>query len=141
MILAIVLWPGQYWRLGLEFGQPMTESIARLSYKARVAGCLIGQGDMSDRQASQGELMRMVVMRILLSILILFVMLFLPAGTFAYWEAWVYLSIFFIAMLAAAIYLLGNMEVDEVCDREIAGENVKQGIAANGLEPLVNLSR
>jgi len=47
-------------------------------------------------------------MRILVSILLLSVMLFLPAGTFAYWEAWVYLSIFFIAMLAAAIYLLWN---------------------------------
>ena len=63
---------------------------------------------MSDSQASQGELIRMVIVRILVAILMLFAIFFLPAGTFAYWEAWVYLAIFFVPMLFFAIYLLKN---------------------------------
>jgi len=58
---------------------------------------LMGQGDnMSNSQSSQSELIRMVFVRFLGAILVLSAVFFLPAGTFAYWEAWVYLAILFI---------------------------------------------
>ena len=48
------------------------------------------------------------MVRILVSVLVLCAILFLPAGTFAYWEAWVYLAILFVSLLFVAIYLLKN---------------------------------
>jgi hypothetical protein len=35
-------------------------------------------------------------------------MFFLPAGSFSYWHAWVYLAIIFVSMLAFLIYFLKN---------------------------------
>jgi len=35
-------------------------------------------------------------------------LLFLPAGTFGYWQGWVYLAVFFISALAITIYLMKN---------------------------------
>ena len=73
------------------------------------AGCSIGQGyDMSNTQISQAELIKMVIVRFLGASLVLSAMIFLPAGTWAYWEAWVYLAILFIPMLFVLIYLLKN---------------------------------
>ena len=93
----------------MGLGQPLTPTARHPAYKAKgVPGCLIGQRDMSESRASQGELIRMVFVRILVTILVLFALFFLPAGTFAYWEAWVYLSILFVPMLFFAIYLLKN---------------------------------
>ena len=63
---------------------------------------------MSNSQSSQSELIRMVFVRFLGAILVLSAVFFLPAGTFAYWEAWVYLAILFIPMLFVLIYLLKN---------------------------------
>jgi len=63
---------------------------------------------MSNSQSSQSELIRMVFVRFLGAILVLSAVFFLPAGTFAYWEAWVYLAILFIPMLFVVIYLLKN---------------------------------
>jgi protein-S-isoprenylcysteine O-methyltransferase Ste14 len=48
----------------------------------------------------------MVYVRLLVSILVLIALFFLPAGTFAYWEAWVYLAILFIPMVFVFVYLL-----------------------------------
>jgi protein-S-isoprenylcysteine O-methyltransferase Ste14 len=50
----------------------------------------------------------MVFVRLLVAIPVLLAMFFLPAGTFAYWEAWVYLAVLFIPMLLVLIYLLKN---------------------------------
>jgi len=61
---------------------------------------------MSSNQLERRELMRMVCIRILLAILVLSGMFFLPAGTFAYCEAWVYLAILFIPMVLVLIYLI-----------------------------------
>jgi protein-S-isoprenylcysteine O-methyltransferase Ste14 len=63
---------------------------------------------MSNSQASQGKLIRMVMVRFLVAILALCAAFFLPAGTMAYWEAWVYLGILFIFMLSVGVYLLKN---------------------------------
>lgn len=40
--------------------------------------------------------------------LALCVMFFLPAGTLAYWQAWVYLAILFIPMFCVLVYLVKN---------------------------------
>lgn len=63
---------------------------------------------MSNTQISQAELIKMVIVRFLVVLLALSAMLFLPAGTWAYWEAWVYLAILFIPMFFVLIYLLKN---------------------------------
>jgi len=63
---------------------------------------------MSDTQISRAELIKLVIMRFLGALLVLSAMFFLPAGTWAYWEAWVYLAILFIPMLFVLIYLLKN---------------------------------
>ena len=63
---------------------------------------------MSNNQLPRGELIKMVSARILVVIPILFAMFFLPAGTFAYWEAWVYLTILLIPMILVLIYLVKN---------------------------------
>ena len=63
---------------------------------------------MISSQTSQGELVRMVLTRYLGAILVLSAMFFLPAGTLAYGEAWVYLAILFITMLFVLIYLFKN---------------------------------
>ncbi len=82
-------------------------------------GCLMGKGDnMSNSQSSQSELIRMVFVRFLGAILVLSVVFFLPAGTFAYWEAWVYLAILFIPMFFVVIYLLKY-------DRELLARRMK----------------
>ena len=61
---------------------------------------------MSEHTLSQSKLSHMVYVRLLVSILVLIALFFLPAGTFAYWEAWVYLAILFIPMVFVFVYLL-----------------------------------
>ena len=63
---------------------------------------------MSNTQISQAELIKLVIVRFLVVLLALSAMLFLPAGTWAYWEAWVYLAILFIPVFFVLIYLLKN---------------------------------
>jgi protein-S-isoprenylcysteine O-methyltransferase Ste14 len=63
---------------------------------------------MSNNQLSRSELMKMVYARLLVVIPVLLAMFFLPAGTFAYWEAWAYLAILLIPMLFVLTYLLKN---------------------------------
>jgi len=53
-------------------------------------------------------LKRKVFGRIALGILALGVLLFLPAGTIAFWEAWLYLAILYIPMFFALIYFIKN---------------------------------
>ena len=63
---------------------------------------------MDNTQSSRGELIRMVFVRILVIIPVLSAMFFLPAGTFAYWEAWVYLAVLLIPLSLVLSYLLKN---------------------------------
>jgi protein-S-isoprenylcysteine O-methyltransferase Ste14 len=68
---------------------------------------MIWQGAaVGSNQPKRGELMERVCLRVLLAILVLSGMFFLPAGTFAYWEAWVYLAVLFIPMVLALVYLI-----------------------------------
>jgi protein-S-isoprenylcysteine O-methyltransferase Ste14 len=59
-------------------------------------------------QLSQTGLIKLVASRLLLGIPALLLILFLPAGTFAFWEAWVYLAILLIPMSLVMLYLLKN---------------------------------
>jgi protein-S-isoprenylcysteine O-methyltransferase Ste14 len=63
---------------------------------------------MKDQRLSQGELVRLVGLRLAMALPVLIALLFLPAGTFAYWPAWVYLLIILVPMSFVLIYLLRN---------------------------------
>lgn len=61
---------------------------------------------MSERQILQNKLKKMAGTRLLIGIVLLSAMFFLPAGTFAYWEAWGYLTVLFIPILLVLKYFL-----------------------------------
>jgi protein-S-isoprenylcysteine O-methyltransferase Ste14 len=63
---------------------------------------------MSTSQLSRGDLRRMIFARLVVVFPVLFAMFFLPAGTFAYWEAWLYIATLVIPMLFVLAYLLKN---------------------------------
>lgn len=65
----------------------------------------VAQGDT---QVSHGELIKMVVIRLAIAIPLMFAITFVPAGTLAYWEGWVYLAILLIPMFFVMAYLLKN---------------------------------
>jgi protein-S-isoprenylcysteine O-methyltransferase Ste14 len=50
----------------------------------------------------------MVCVRFIPGFFVLGGMFFLPAGTFAYWEAWTYIAVLFIPMFFVFIYLIKN---------------------------------
>lgn len=59
-------------------------------------------------QRSRSDLKRTVAARILLAIPALLALFFLSAGTWNYWEAWVYLAVVLIPMSLVLVYLLRN---------------------------------
>ena len=61
---------------------------------------------MSTIHVSRAELARAVFLRWLGFLVVLVAVLFLPAGTFDYWEAWVYLAVLFVPFTCAIVYLL-----------------------------------
>ncbi|MCU0504044.1 MAG: isoprenylcysteine carboxylmethyltransferase family protein [Anaerolineae bacterium] len=58
--------------------------------------------------SAQPGLARTVYTRLLLGVPALWAILFIPAGTLAYWEAWLYLAILLIPMFFVFRYLLKN---------------------------------
>jgi protein-S-isoprenylcysteine O-methyltransferase Ste14 len=64
--------------------------------------------EKSNEQISKGNLIITVSIRLLTGIIVLAAMFFIPAGTFAYWEAWAYMSTLFIPMFFVFIYLIKN---------------------------------
>ena len=63
---------------------------------------------MEEKALSRNELLKMVFTRVVLFFPVIALFFFLPAGTFAYWQAWVYLAILFIPMVFVLNYLLEN---------------------------------
>ncbi len=61
---------------------------------------------MANTQIPQSEVIKLVGSRLILGIPALLLILFLPAGTFAYWEAWIYLAILLIPMSIVMLYFL-----------------------------------
>jgi protein-S-isoprenylcysteine O-methyltransferase Ste14 len=62
----------------------------------------------TNKQFSKGKLTIMVCARFIPGIFVLSAMFLIPAGTFAYWEAWIYMGVLFIPMFFVFIYLIRN---------------------------------
>lgn len=56
----------------------------------------------------RNQLIKTVLSRLLMALPMFMLFFFLPAGTWNYWQAWVYLAILFIPMFFAMFYLLKN---------------------------------
>ncbi len=63
---------------------------------------------MSSNPLSRGDLKAKIIVRLVIVVPALLVLFFLPAGTFDYWEAWVYIAILLIPMLFVISYLFRN---------------------------------
>jgi len=63
---------------------------------------------MATRHLSRTDLLRTVLVRFGGLLLVLGIMLFLPAGTLAYWHAWLYLAILLTPMAGVLAWLLRN---------------------------------
>jgi len=63
---------------------------------------------MAENQLSQKELNKVVFSRILMIIPGFTIIFFLPAGTFNYWQAWIYMAILLIPMMFVMRYFLKN---------------------------------
>ena len=66
-------------------------------------------------------MVRMVAVRLLAALVLMAAMFFLPAGTFAYWEPWVYLAILFVPMFLVAVIpslLIIPILVARICNEE-----------------------
>jgi len=63
------------------------------------------QSIVSLDQQYQRHLARRVAAQIVVSIVLLAAMLFIPAGTLRYWQAWIYLAILFVPMSLISRYL------------------------------------
>jgi protein-S-isoprenylcysteine O-methyltransferase Ste14 len=61
---------------------------------------------MENTQMPQSAVIKLVGSRLIMGIPALLLILFLPAGTFAYWEAWIYLAILLIPMSIVMLYFL-----------------------------------
>ena len=67
--------------------------------------------------AAMSRLRRQVALRFALAFIFMMAMLFLPAGTLAYWEAWAYLVVMFLPATFAFVWLL--REKPELAERRI----------------------
>lgn len=63
---------------------------------------------MTGQQLSKGQLAGKAVTRLLFAVAVLSVMVFVPAGTVTYWEAWAFMAVLFVPMTFVLVYLLVN---------------------------------
>ena len=61
---------------------------------------------MSGSQISRGQLAAKALVRLVAGFILLLAVLLLSAGTVAYWEAWVYMTVLFVPMTLALVFLL-----------------------------------
>lgn len=61
---------------------------------------------MINSPPSKSQLLKLVFSRLIAGFGLLIALLFLPAGTLAYWEAWVYLAVLIVPMSFVLVYLL-----------------------------------
>jgi protein-S-isoprenylcysteine O-methyltransferase Ste14 len=66
------------------------------------------EADMTNTKTGQKQLLNLVFSRVIVAIPVIFGILFIPAGTLNYWEAWVYLAVLFLPMGFVLSYLLKN---------------------------------
>jgi protein-S-isoprenylcysteine O-methyltransferase Ste14 len=57
---------------------------------------------------SRSKLLILVLSRLSMAVLIFMLFFFLPAGTWNYWQAWMYMGVLFIPMLFVMVYLINN---------------------------------
>ena len=88
---------------------------------------------MTETTLTRPVLIRTVVLRFFEAILALMALFFIPAGTLAYWEAWLYLAILFIPMLFVLFYLLRN-------DPELLERRMRFGEKEKTQKRVINLS-
>lgn len=63
---------------------------------------------MTSSHLPRRQLVAKALVRLVAAFVILLAILLLPAGTVAYWEAWAYLSVLFVAVTLVLFYLLVN---------------------------------
>jgi protein-S-isoprenylcysteine O-methyltransferase Ste14 len=63
---------------------------------------------MTSNPGIESNLLKSVLIRFGLSFIFLLVVFFLPAGTFAYWQAWLYIAVLFIPLCFVIVYLMKN---------------------------------
>ena len=61
---------------------------------------------MNSKPLSRSALVKMTVARLLAAFTFIGCLLFLPAGTLSYWEAWLYMGLLFIPVAIVGIVLL-----------------------------------
>jgi len=88
---------------------------------------------MTETTLTRPTLVKTVVIRLIEAILALMAMFFIPAGTLAYWEAWLYLAILFIPMIFVMFYLLRN-------DPELLERRMRFGEKEKTQKRVINLS-
>ncbi len=62
----------------------------------------------NSKSSGNRQLLKQVFSRVLLAVIVLGLLFFFPAGTFNYWQAWIYCGTLFIPMIIIMIYLLRN---------------------------------
>jgi protein-S-isoprenylcysteine O-methyltransferase Ste14 len=60
---------------------------------------------MAEIPLSRRELIKKMAVRLVVGIPAIFALIFIPAGTFAYWEAWLYLAVILIPFAIMLVYL------------------------------------
>jgi protein-S-isoprenylcysteine O-methyltransferase Ste14 len=84
-------------------------------------------------QPAQNALARKVYLRIALAVPVLGAIIFLPAGTLAFWEAWLYLAVLLIPMSVVFNYLLHH-------DPELLARRVQWREKETAQRRIINLS-
>ncbi len=87
---------------------------------------------MTGDQLSRSRLTIKALVRIVAAFLVLVALFFLPAGTAAYWEAWVYVAVLFVPVTFVVIYLLLN-------DPELLARRMRTKEKAAGQSLIVKL--
>ena len=73
----------------------------------------INTNSFSDPESLK-NLKRTIAKRFILFVVIMAAMLFLPAGTIMFWQAWVYLAIVTIPMIFVTIYFLKSSVLNDM---------------------------
>jgi protein-S-isoprenylcysteine O-methyltransferase Ste14 len=60
---------------------------------------------MAENPLSQRELIKKMAVRLVTGVPAIFAIIFIPAGTLAYWEAWLYLAVILIPFAVVVVYL------------------------------------
>lgn len=88
---------------------------------------------MTQIKLSRGELFKLVFSRLIIIVLLMFAMFFLPAGTWNYWQAWMYLVTLLVPMVFVILYLIKN-------DPELLERRMKFGEKQKEQKKIINLS-